>query len=214
MGYQSPFKNTTPPLSCQPLFLAKSANWSSPSLFTDRWQKTFKFHNRLCLLTSNPFPHLLNRQPSFFMIQRLDFILKYSSLLAHILYILMYVLFIKYLYHTYFIFVYYTSLLYYTLIKNIYPTYSFTLTCMTVSLFYIIYYCIFLWFSYLFNLNFNWLNLFKRLLRLYIKVVQGSKMEFLPAGRLRASGEDLLGWGWGVLPWQAYGMLSSLLERV
>ena len=40
----------------------------------DRRQKTFEFLNRLCLLISNPLPPpLLNRHPSFFLIQRLDF---------------------------------------------------------------------------------------------------------------------------------------------
>ena len=71
------------------------------------------------------------------------------------------------------------------------------------SMFYIIYYYIFLWFSYLIDSNSNWVNLFKRLLRLYIKVKQVRKMDFSLAGRLRASGEDLWGWGGGVPPWQA-----------
>ena len=40
----------------------------------DRRQKTFEFLNRLCLLISNPLPPpLLNRHPSFFLIQSLDF---------------------------------------------------------------------------------------------------------------------------------------------
>ena len=62
------------------------------------------------------------------------------------------------------------------------------------SVFYIIYYYIFFWFSYFIKLNFNWLNLFKRLLRLCIKVVWVRKMGFSLAGRLRASGKDLYGW--------------------
>ena len=70
---------------------------------------------------------LLNRHPLFFMIQRLDFVL-ILALLTHIPYILMCALFIIYLYYTYFILVYSTSLLYYTLIKKIYdPTSYFTL---------------------------------------------------------------------------------------
>ena len=81
------------------------------------------------------------------------------------------------------------------------------------SLFYITYYYMFLWISYLIDLNFNWLNLFKRLLKLYIKGFWGRKMKFSLAGRLRASGEELWGWRAGVLPWRDYGMLSSLLER-
>ena len=60
------------------------------------------------------------------MIQNPYFIL-ILVLVAHTLYILVYVLFI-YLYYAYFILVYYTSIVYYTLIKNIYdPNLHFTL---------------------------------------------------------------------------------------
>ena len=60
------------------------------------------------------------------MIQRPYFLLT-LAFLARTLYTLIHVLFI-YLYYTYFILVYYTSTLYYTLIKNIYdPTSYFTL---------------------------------------------------------------------------------------
>ena len=54
------------------------------------------------------------------MIQHPYFIL-ILVLVAHTLYILVYVLFI-YLYYAYFILVYYTSIVYYTLIKNIYDS--------------------------------------------------------------------------------------------
>ena len=72
----------------------------------DRRQKPFEFLNRLCLLISKP-PSLLNRQPSFFMVQCLGFtlMLLMLTLLAHALYIL-YVLFSIYLYYIYFILVY------------------------------------------------------------------------------------------------------------
>ena len=65
-------------------------------------------------LISNPFPPLLNRQPSFFMIQR-PYLYTYIGLTSSYT-IHAYVLFI-YLYYNYFILVYYTSILYYTLIK-------------------------------------------------------------------------------------------------
>ena len=70
-----------------------------------RRQKTFEFLNRLCLLISNPLP-VLNRRPSFSMIQRLGFILL-LALLARTLYLLMCVLFIIYLCYIYFILVLY-----------------------------------------------------------------------------------------------------------
>ena len=72
----------------------------------DRRQKPFEFLN-------SP-PSLLNRQPSFFMVQCLDFILMWFmlTLLAHALYIL-YVLFSRYLYYIYFILVYWSNLLFY-----------------------------------------------------------------------------------------------------
>ena len=72
-------------------------------------------------------PPLLNRHPSLFLIQRLHFYINIG--LMYILYILMHVLLIIYLYCIYLILVYYTSLLYYTLIKNVYdPISYFTLT--------------------------------------------------------------------------------------
>ena len=53
-------------------------------------KKLSKFLKRLCLLLSNPLLPLLNRQPSFFMIQCPYFILTlpHCPLLPHILYIL------------------------------------------------------------------------------------------------------------------------------
>ena len=79
-------------------------------------------------------PPLLNRHPSLFLIQNLHFHTNIG--LMYILYILMHILFIIYLYSIYLILVYYTSLLYYTLIKNIYdPISYFTLKISCVLVF-------------------------------------------------------------------------------
>ena len=83
----------------------------------DHQQKTFGFLNRLC-----PTPSPLSLTDSCdFSIQHLYLIyISLSNSYLHYTYLYMYCL---YTYTTYFILVYYTSLLYYTLIKNIYnPT--------------------------------------------------------------------------------------------
>ena len=92
----------------------------------NRRQKTFEFLNWLCLLTSNPLsPYLLNRQPSFFMVQWSNFIL-----ILALLYIPIYVLFSIYLCYTYIILVYWSKHLFYTCVVS-----TLLIVCMTVNFF-------------------------------------------------------------------------------
>ena len=82
-------------------------------MFRDHQQKTSKFLNRHCLLISNPLPlSLINRQPWFFMIQRLYFILYISPSSLYTIYTCICTVYIPTLYLFYTHILYFYSVLY------------------------------------------------------------------------------------------------------
>ena len=89
-------------------------SYITKSHFRDNRQKTFVFLNRLCLLTSNPLPPPINRQPWFFMIQCPYFIL-ILALIAHTytIHTCIYTVYIPILYLFYTRILYFYSALYF-----------------------------------------------------------------------------------------------------